>query len=366
MSEKPVQKTMSFKIPSGMPGMLQYLAIAAGKPPEDPHQPITVGQPGFYKVVLTLSRPGYPIHPEAELTGYENLQGDSHLAIAKPAYSIGPDDDIKEVKLMVQTEDGPFELIGTPNKKGFLAQITADPIYATDHQNARTKVIRALSSALSNISIQLDMPLQVYQADVINLKTHDRILSIISPHRENAMSVAPSGALSKEFRASASLYREALNSNTPVFQFLCYFKIIEAIQERRERLIRELKAAGGTPSVPVNIVPSDPAEFVSWLSAIYHVGRDWDFITLESIFVPEARGKKINRIVEDYLRPIRVRIAHAVLDSGELALSADEEMDVREVYKWLPLTKCIVRHLLKSDFPSEFLPYIKSDGTVTE
>jgi hypothetical protein len=66
------------------------------------------------------------------------------------------------------------------------------------------------------------------------------------------------------------------------------------------------------------------------------------------------------------ITPIRVRIAHAVLESGELTLSADEEMDIREVYKWLSLTKCIARHMLKSDFPNEFLPYITASGDVVD
>ena len=89
-------------------------------------------------------------------------------------------------------------------------------------------------------------------------------------------------------------------------------------------------------------------------------------VPLESIFVPEARGKKFNRIIDDFLRPIRVRIAHAVLDSGELALSADEDMDIRQVYKWVSLTKSIARHMLKSDFPSEFLPYWAPAGLSTK
>ena len=99
-------------------------------------------------------------------------------------------------------------------------------------------------------------------------------------------------------------------------------------------------------------------DFIPWLCAIYVMGRDWDEITLASIFVPEARGKRFTRIIGNYLRPIRIRIAHAVLDSGELTLSADEEMDIQEVYRWLALTRCIVRHMLKCNFPNEFLPYI--------
>ena len=119
-------------------------------------------------------------------------------------------------------------------------------------------------------------------------------------------------------------------------------------------------------TAPVQIVPADESEFVPWLRAVYPIGGNWDFITLQSIFVLEARGKKFNRIIDDFLRPIRVRIAHAVLDSGELALSADEDMDIRQVYKWVSLTKSIARHMLKSDFPSEFLPYWAPAGLSTK
>jgi len=38
-----------------------------------------------------------------------------------------------------------------------------------------------------------------------------------------------------------------------------------------------------------------------------------------------------------------------VTDSGELALSADEEMDIQQVYRWLALTRCIVRHMLTKE-----------------
>lgn len=114
----------------------------------------------------------------------------------------------------------------------------------------------------------------------------------------------------------------------------------------------------------MQIVPAEEDKFIPWLSAIYHVGRDWDEIALASIFVPEARGKKFTRIIDDYLRPVRVRIAHAVLDSGELTLSADEEMDIQQVYKRLALTRCLVRYMLKSVFPDEFLPYIAGNRSI--
>ena len=51
------------------------------------------------------------------------------------------------------------------------------------------------------------------------------------------------------------------------------------------------------------MAPADKAAIHSWLNAVYGVGRPWDFIMLESIFVKEARGKKVNQVIDDYLRP---------------------------------------------------------------
>ena len=208
----------------------------------------------------------------------------------------------------------------------------AESIQAADAQDARTKVYRALASSLSNIAAQLDMPISVYPSDMVELATGNRFISIVSPHLESPLQIAPTATMPKEFRSMIALYREALNSNTAPFQFLCYYKILEGIRQRRERLISEAKAAGGEiPKAPRQVVPSDKTDFIPWLNAIYGTGRSWDFIMLESIFAPEARSKKFTQIIVDYLRPVRDRIAHAVLDSGELTLSADEDLCSRAI-----------------------------------
>ena len=75
----------------------------------------------------------------------------------------------RSIVLQAHTEDGAFSLIGKPNARGFLGQVIAESIPATDAQDARTKVYRALASSLSNIAIQLDMPISVYQSDMIEL-----------------------------------------------------------------------------------------------------------------------------------------------------------------------------------------------------
>jgi len=360
------KQNLSAKIPAGSPACFSILGSITMPTPKEAYAPVQGGDPGQYKVVLTLARPGQPLLPEAQVAYFENMQGDSHLAIAEPAYhppSVAANDGVESIILQSQTDDGAFNLIGKPNARGFLGQVIAESIPASDAQDARTKVYRALASSLSNIAIQLDTPISVYQSDMIEIATGNRFISVMSPHLERPMEIAPTATMSKEFRSLAALYREALNSNTPAFQFLCYFKILEGIRKRRQQLIAEAKTAGTEiPKPPAQLVPSEDAQFIPWLNAVYGARRPWDFIMLQSIFVLEARGKKFNQIIDDYLRPVRDRVAHAVLDSGEVTLSADEDLDVRELYKWLSLMKCIVRHMLKSDFPSEFLPYFNEKG----
>jgi hypothetical protein len=112
----------------------------------------------------------------------------------------------------------------------------------------------------------------------------------------------------------------------------------------------------------VERVPSNEAERIPWLDAIYIFHPVWTPQTLSQIFLTEAVGKKFHRIVDDYLRPIRNAIAHSVLDEGELVLAPDDPEDLYKVTRWLPLTKCMVRRMMKNEFPTEFLTDLNEDG----
>jgi hypothetical protein len=45
-------------------------------------------------------------------------------------------------------------------------------------------------------------------------------------------------------------------------------------------------------------------------------------------------------------------------------MSADELLHIREVNYWLPLAMCIVRRMMKNEFPRQFLRHLKDDGTI--
>jgi hypothetical protein len=197
--------------------------------------------------------------------------------------------------------------------------------------------------------------------------TGNKQTSVLPTYPAVPWSVMPTAQLENEFLGCASIYREALNTNSAPYRYLCLYKIIEGLLQRRYRLAAQARQLGQEPRrFQLERVPGRREEFVPWLNAIFSIRPAWDDMALEQLFVPAAVGRSFGHVLENSLRPLRDKVAHALSEpSGELTMSADELLHLREVNKWLPLTKCVVRRMIKDEFPTQFLRYLKDDGTIT-
>jgi hypothetical protein len=320
--------------------------------------PVT-GMPGLYQVRFVLRRPGYSLVPERGYSFSGSLEGDSHLAITKPAFAPPGNEDAVEIKIDCTTEDGHFVFKGVPNKRGFLGKISSEPFSATCRRDAEERAYRALSPSLSNWSVHLDIPLEICQMETFEITTGNIQASIVTPHFEAPFAVSPTAQLPTEFRGLASLYREALNTNSAVYQFLCFYKIVEALRARRKRLLRRAKKLGVPCSLPIEVLPGTESEIADWLRSLFYARPDWDLLAIESAVPSELRGEEIGHVIDSVLEPLRDKVAHALTTAkGDLTLSADELLHSRQVTLRLPTMKCIVRRMLKNDFPSEFLSHL--------
>lgn len=350
----------------GLPGQRQHMVFIAQFKGNDPRNTIPPqGSPGEYTVTFILGKPGYNLTPEANYAFSNKLTGDSHLAICKPAFEPPGSPDAREIRIYGTTQDGEFRFSGYPNPQGFLSKLVSSPFAANTFHEAEQKAYRALAPSLSNWSVHLDIPLEIYQVESTEVKSGSIQMSMTTPYLKVPFAVAPTAELKIEFRGYASLYREALNSTSAVYQYLCFFKIIEGIQARRTRLKREAKKINQAFSRPIRVLPIEKSDMIAWLNALFAVRPNWDDLSLSSIFPPEVRGKDITEIIENLLKPLRVNIAHALTaTSGELTLSVDELLHIQNVGKWLYLTKCIVRRMLKDEFSGEYLSYLGEDDIV--
>jgi hypothetical protein len=331
-------------------------------PPDDPRSLVPPGgAAGLYEVVFILKRPGFPLVGERQVSFSSGLSGDSHLAICQPAFTPPGGPEADRILIKSVGDDGNFEFVGTANRRGFLGKLTSVPIRASSRFHAEEIAFRALAPSLSEFSLQLDIPLEIAQIETKDLSTESCHVTFTVPFPDVPMVVASLSKTQPDFRGVASLYREALNSNSPVYQFLCLFKIVEALKARRKKLQRDAKRGGAeyTPP-PTEELPTSYAEIRAWLDGLFYVRPPWDLTVLNSAVPPEVRGKPFDEVFTETLNPLRVNVAHALFeDAGpELTISCDDLLDTRKIAKLVPLTKCIARRMLKTDFPAEFLGHL--------
>jgi len=155
-----------------------------------------------------------------------------------------------------------------------------------------------------------------------------------------------------------SLYREAMNSTSSNYTFLCFYRLIEGLRNRREKIRKdEVNTALAKQERPVaqldERIPSDRDEQRAWLNTLYVAPQDWDDLALAAIFIEEAVGRRVRNLIDkgQELHELRNKISHAVLESGEEVISIDNALDVEVVEKWLPICKFIARYLLNDCFP---------------
>jgi hypothetical protein len=246
-----------------------------------------------------------------------------------------------------------------PNAKGFLGKLVTLPFRANNRGHAEELSYRAVASALSNMSLHLDIPLEIGHRETKELSNGSIQISFVSPYLEAPMAINATANFMPEFRSYAALYREAVNTKSPVFEFLCLFKIIESLRGRRTRLSRAAKKNNQPFVLPSEVLPRTNAEIKVWLEALFYIRREFDLSTFDTAVPADLRGRTVDDAFDSVLNPLRVKVAHALFGTGgELPLSSDDLLHTHAVTRHLLITKCIVRRMLKNDFPSNFLNHL--------
>jgi hypothetical protein len=116
----------------------------------------------------------------------------------------------------------------------------------------------------------------------------------------------------------------------------------------------------GYMAAPSEEFPTTYQDIRAWLDALFYVRPAWSLAALDSAVPPEVRGKSFDSVITDLLNPLRVNIAHALFeDTGrELTISYDDLLDTRKIAKLVPVIKCIVRRMMKTDFRGAFLAHL--------
>jgi hypothetical protein len=236
-----------------------------------------------------------------------------------------------------------------PNADGYLSKITISDLQADDSFSAEQIAFDAVAPCLSYCSFALNIPMHVQQIDVTETFTGTVRIGITNGYLRSVIQMPEVTPMENELRGFLSLNREAMESSSPRYQFICVFTVIEAILARRVRLGRAEKKAG-TVTIPiVEVLPITDEQCIEWLRPLYPAGYEFNIADAQSIFSVDVRGKLFIDVIENKLRPIRKNIAHALFSGGELPQSMDKIGDRRALLTFLPLATAISRYMLKRD-----------------
>src|ERR1035441_8589033 len=235
LTQEPVSRT---SIPSerlGLPGAAYQLYAQGRKKSEKPQLPRQNLQDD-YKIVLTLSRTVSTSH---ELAFEPQVPGDSFVQLVKPRNERVPTDP-DELVIFFGHGSQKLEIAGKANDEGRLSKLSVQTP-AQSFPDAENIAFGAISPFLSAVAFELDVPIRVAQLDVTQISSRTGSMTYTCPYPNMTLTGLDQNN-TPYVQSLMSLYREGINSNSPNYQFLCWYKILEGANAKREAETSVLKA----------------------------------------------------------------------------------------------------------------------------
>jgi hypothetical protein len=217
------------------------------------------------------------------------------------------------------------------NKSGRLAQIRLT-VTANDFSSAENEAFDAVMPTLSRMAFAADTPLEVTAISLTEQGTQVRQLRTTVV---GAVQAAPGieRAATPELRMLLAAYREGLNGNSPLYQALSFYKILEGAAKFHTNRVRAARKRGDeAPSDPMaRQIPADPeglVEVTVW-------SRD--------NFIPYL-GKSFAEIRDAVTDTIRHAVAHIQI-FGDMPFDAARRNDLRMMGVFDAIMEAIDEHI---------------------
>lgn len=221
-----------------------------------------------------------------------------------------------------------------PNRSGRLAQIRLT-VTADDFASAENEAFDAVMPTLSRIAFEADTPLEVTAISLTERATKTRqlrttLVGAVQPAPETAGTTTP------ELRMFLAAYREGLNGNSPLYQALSFYKILEGEAKFHTNRVRAARRRGeAAPADPMaRQIPADPrglADVTVW-------SRD--------NFMPYL-GKSFAEIRDAVTDTIRNAVAH-IAPNMDLRI-ADYAADIQACRAITPVLRYVARDLIHQE-----------------
>jgi len=247
----------------------------------------------------------------------------------------------KVISIPYQFEDttsGEPEALIRPIVEDNLLRSMEVTLFEQDFDRAIRAASYCVSTVLDSLAFRLKVPLNFRDIVVYSFKTGELIGRFITiPYFPTSIEGKDdfyvTRDMPKELRPYLTIYREALNSTSPHYRFLCLYRIIESLRELESINAKKIKSQGGSIERSRLIMPSNPItqkyfstyvgkKIGSFLRYIEHTYRN--HIAHLSI---EAPGNMM-------LNPVFVKTEHDIVFINTVLLQIVQEM-IEDEWKFM-------------------------------
>jgi hypothetical protein len=281
------------------------------------------GSPGRYDVIFVLGVPG--VGTVATNLDWDSIasRGDSLLeGTGLQIELLNPDSGATHVAQIV------------PNRGGHLAQVRL-MVTGQDFASAEREAHNEVMSLLSRIAFEVDTPLEVVAVLMTEQATQTRsmgatVVGSVQPAPECA------GLMTPELRPFLAAYREGLNSNSPLYQALSFYKVIEGVDSfGKNRRRAEARAAQSVSPDPMDTaIPAGPE--------LLPDATQW----AQEAFTPFL-GKTFTEIKSSVEKTVRNAVVH--LSPGQAVRVADYLQDIEACREITPILRYMARSLIRTE-----------------
>ncbi len=223
----------------------------------------------------------------------------------------GPDDGSCYLKINLgvikQHFDTPLgSFVVKPAKSGEMGALEFECI-ASSAREAKEMFLKAASIGLDHLSYVYNVPIVITTIRTFDQKHQSTYFAFSAPYKGSIVKDYVDN-LYVEMKPIYAMYREAKNSTSEFYRFLCMYKIMEELfGKTRGRLVRKLKEKGVIVTTSSDLVPDDP-------------------------YLPSNLKKHIGRTIKwlydnVLAKHFRNAVAHFATDSGTLDVSSPAEID---------------------------------------
>lgn len=176
-------------------------------------------------------------------TDFGEKDGDSFLIVPNGA-----------VQLRIDTLEGQFYIKTNDAKRLSFVELEC---FAASPQEARTKFINAVYPVLDHFSYAHNVALFVSMIRVMDIAHKSFHVECTAPYRSQVVPNTMS-TLFEEMKPVYAMYREAKNTDSNFYKFLCCYKIMEGLLGKmRANAFARAKAAGVDVKIERDLVPDD-------------------------------------------------------------------------------------------------------------